>query len=420
MPAGNNFQHAVYSRLDPGERLTFREFQPGAPPESAAWQEAVAVLGRALAEADVRGLCVLQGCPLGTDLFGVQRLDESGGLKRGYSRGIPGVDALLALMREGGNGLPSSLDGLRLPLANTEAGKQLLDRQIEDAANCPDSQLRILEAALNRNAPRPLVCERYLWSSAHHHLGRVTAALDWLGHLRDFCRRQQIGAGQRLLVLALGHAGQLAALASNFLYPGDSPIREQIFRILAGLDDGEGSNQSSRRQELQASLLEGTALGGATLDVVTLGTSIRYGWDPSTLGKLLHIVNHRAIRSDGKRWLAKFELPQLTMEMPLVAGGDYVQQLAVAASDAVPAFAPAKDANRALWELLEPYDGFERWLECARKSVRCPTDGLCLLVDYKDAGPGVPRDHFYGHAAYTRARTTLFTLTEIVRALYTG
>ncbi|HJU06834.1 MAG TPA: hypothetical protein VJ692_16915, partial [Nitrospiraceae bacterium] len=103
---------------------------------------------------------------------------------------------------------------------------------------------------------------------------------------------------------------------------------------------------------------------------------------------------------------------------PIAWGGDYVQQLAVAGTDAVPASPEAKAANKSLWELLEPFDGFERWLECTRKSVRCQNDGHCLLVDYKDAGSSNTAEHIFGHAAYTRMNAMLFNTTEIVRTLY--
>jgi hypothetical protein len=113
------------------------------------------------------------------------------------------------------------------------------------------------------------------------------------------------------------------------------------------------------------------------------------------------------------------ELPQITMEMPIAWGGDYVQQLAVAVTDATPASAETKTVNKAIWEIVEPYDGFERWLECVRKCVRCANDGQCLLVDYKDStGSADAGDHFYGHAAYTRMSSLLFNTTEIVQAFY--
>ena len=80
---------------------------------------------------------------------------------------------------------------------------------------------------------------------------------------------------------------------------------------------------------------------------------------------------------------------------------------------------PAKAANKALWELVEPFDGFERWLECARRAVRSPSDGRCLLVDYKDStGSTNPRDHYYGHAAYTRREVMLFNTSHVIGTFY--
>jgi hypothetical protein len=165
----------------------------------------------------------------------------------------------------------------------------------------------------------------------------------------------------------------------------------------------------------------GSALNGVALDIVTAGQPVRYGWDPSGIGKLLHIVNHRNLRTDSKIWLAKMELPQITMEMPIAWGGDYVQELAVAGTDAIPHTEAAKAANKAIWEMVEPYDGFERWLECARRAVRFPTEGQCLLVDYKDStGSANPRDHYYGHAAYTRRHAMLFNTSQIVGTFYSS
>ena len=139
------------------------------------------------------------------------------------------------------------------------------------------------------------------------------------------------------------------------------------------------------------------------------------------MGRLLHIVNHRNLRTDNKNWLAKMELPQVTMEMPIAWGGDYVQTLAVAGSDAVPATEAAKAANKAVWEMVEPYDGFERWLECARRAVRFPSEGGCLLVDYKDCTNSTNvQEHYYGHAAYTRSNAMLFNTSEIIRFLYSA
>jgi hypothetical protein len=210
------------------------------------------------------------------------------------------------------------------------------------------------------------------------------------------------------------------ALVSNLLCPSPIMGRPKLFRLLSIFTQQANLTDMARiLARLEPLFASGSLLNGVALDVVTYGTPVRYGWDPSGLGKLLHIVNHRNLRTDGKAWLSKMELPQITMEMPIAWGGDYVQELAVAGSDAVPATDAAKTANKAVWELVEPYDGFERWLECARRAVRFPSEGRCLLADYKDStGSTNVRDHYYGHAAYTRLNAMLFNTTEIIRALY--
>ncbi|MEE8607794.1 MAG: hypothetical protein V3S55_09325 [Nitrospiraceae bacterium] len=424
MPQGNNFQHANYSRSNPGDRALIRQFEPGAPPDSLAWRDAMGDLGRRMGAAGVRTVLFMHGTVLGTDPFGMQRLDEAGGLRRGYSRGIPGLEALLALMRAGSNGLPSFQGGQKPPLHDDDQTKKLIDDQAGDACNFTAEYVGSFHNAVNRDATRSLICQRFLWCCEHHHLGRARAALALLHHLRTLCQESHLGAGDRILVQAHGQAGLVVALLSNLLAPGGSSGRTKFLQALKlGIAEAGGENQRSAGlgdiEQLESLLQTGQALNSVSLDVVTFGTSVRYGWDTAGLGRLLHLVNHRPMRGDGKQWLAKMELPQITMEMPITWGGDYIQQLAVAGSDAVPTTPKAQAANRALWELLEPYDGFERWLECARKSVRCANDGACLLVDYQDAGSTTAWDHVYGHAAYTRLNALLFNTTEIVRALYT-
>jgi hypothetical protein len=229
-----------------------------------------------------------------------------------------------------------------------------------------------------------------------------------------------VASGDRLLIQAHGQAGLVLALVSNLLCPSPVTGRAKLFAILTSYAEQTGQvDLAATVQRLDALLASGNLLNGVALDVVTLGQPVRYGWDPSGIGKLLHVVNHRNLRTDNKTWLAKMELPQITMEMPIAWGGDYVQELAVAGSDAVPQTDFAKAANKAIWEIMEPFDGFERWLECARRAVRFPTEGRCLLVDYKDStGSANPRDHYYGHAAYTRVHAMLFNTSHIVDTLY--
>ena len=420
MPIENNFQHDELSRKSLGGRLTLAELASGARAESPAWFDAMAQCGRTLSESGVRAVVFLHGSIHGTDVFGAQRLDDAGGLKRGYSRGVSGLDALLALMREGDNGIPALPSGVTPPFANTDSLQTMLDTQLEDAGNFTGSYVELAYNALNTQTAQPIACARFLWSSEHHHVGRAEAAVHLLDAVRLLCEKQKLGKGDRILVQAHGQAGLVLALVSNFLCASPITGRSKLLGILAAYAG------QANRPELAAAITrmeqlwgDGSLLNGVIVDVVTLGTPVRYGWDSSGIGKLLHVVNHRNLRTDGKTWLAKMELPQITMEMPIAWGGDYVQELAVAGSDAIPATEVAKSANKAVWEMVEPYDGFERWLECARRAVRFPSEGRCLLADYKDCtGSENVRDHYYGHAAYTRLNAMLFNTSEIVRCLY--
>jgi hypothetical protein len=420
MPVENNFQHDELSRKNPGDRLNVAELADVAPPESPAWIEAMAACGSSLSRAGVAAVVFLHGSLHGTDVFGMQRLDEAGGLKRGYSRGVSGLDALLAAMREESNGIPLLPGGLMPPLLDDDATKNLLDHQVRDAGNFTGENIQSFSQAINKRLTQPISCIRSVWSSEHHHLGRASAAICLLAELHRLCKEREFDRGSRILIQAHGQAGLVLALVSNLLCPTPITGRTKLFEILTEYADQTTQPELTAMIKLIAPLLAtGTLLNRTVLDVVTYGTPVRYGWDPSGIGNLLHIVNHRNLRTDGKSWLAKMELPQITMELPIAWGGDYVQELAVAGSDAVPGTEAARAANKRVWEMAEPYDGFERWLECARRAVRFPSEGRCLLVDYKDStGSTNPRDHYYGHAVYTRQHALLFNTTQIVRAFY--
>ena len=420
MPLENNFQHDELSRKNPGARLSVADLTDIVPPDSPKWGEAMAHYGTRLSQAGVTSVVFLHGSLHGTDLFGMQRLDDAGGLKRGYSRGVSGVDALLSAMREESNGIPLLPGGLKPPLSSDPATKHLLDEQIGEAGNFTESYVESFRKALNQNLARPISCHRLLWASEHHHLGRALAAVWLLDELHKRCTEQNPGTGHRILVQAHGQAGLVLALASNLLCPSPITGRPKLLSVLNSY--AQQANQPGlveTMKRIESLVATATLLNGVALDIITFGTPVRYGWDISGIGKLLHIVNHRNLRTDGKSWLAKMELPQITMEMPIAWGGDYVQELAVAGSDAAPATETAKVVNKMVWELVEPYDGFERWLECARRAVRFPSEGHCLLVDYKDStGSTNPRDHYYGHAVYTRRHALLFNTAQIGQIFY--
>ena len=130
MPVENNFQHDELSRKSPGERLAVTALTAEPPTDSPEWTEAMARHGQTMSRAGVRMVVFLHGAIRGTDVFGAQRLDEAGGLKRGYSRGVSGLDALLAAMREETNGIPLLPGDVAPPLSNDEATKKVLDERL--------------------------------------------------------------------------------------------------------------------------------------------------------------------------------------------------------------------------------------------------------------------------------------------------
>ncbi len=398
--------------------MSYRTFHPGAALDSPAWRQGMAEVGAQLAKAQVKGILFLNGHPF-TDLFGAARLDEVGGLKRGYSRGISGLESLLAHLRPDTNGIYLADDPIHPPMVNNEPTQHTLDVLAQEVGNFTTAYVRKFSQALGQEIENTISCSRYVWSSTNHHVGRVEASLDVIKFLQEWGTGLSLSNGDRLLFIGYGHAGQVLALLSNLIPRGESEARARIFEILANYWQSSPSGRRSidGLEELYKKLLADEVLCGAKMDVVTLGTPVRYGWDTEGVGHLLHMVNHRPLRPDGKRWLAKMELPQTAWEIPYQTGGDYVQQLAVAGTDHVPA-PEAEQANLEFREMLEPYDGFERWLECTRRTTRCANDGQCLLVEYGVQPEETPREHLYGHGCYTQSGAMLFTASEIAQSFY--
>lgn len=420
MPQSNNFQHAQYSRSNPGERVSYPTFEPGPLIDSPAWKQAMAQVGTQLSRSNVKGVVFLNGHPF-SDLFGSARLDEVGGLKRGYSRGISGLESLLALLRSATNGIGKSKDPIPPPLSNDPSTHETLDNLAQEVGNFTTAYVGKFEEGLSGEGEASIPCSRYVWSSIHHHVGRMEAAIAFIEFLQQWGSKRSLSNADRILLIAHGHAGQVLALLSNLMTSGESEGRPRIFEILAKYWEACSVEGRSIEQleALYQVLTEQPLLGGASVDMVTLGTPVRYGWDTDGFGRLLHVVNHRTIRHDGKRWLSKMELPQTAWEMPYQTGGDYVQQLAVAGTDVLPDSPEMEQANVDFREILEPYDGFERWLECTRRTMRCPNDGQCVLVEFGvQANEEDPRQHLYGHGCYTQSRSMVFLAEEIAKALY--
>ncbi len=327
----------------------------------------------------------------------------------------------MALLRPSTNGVGKCEDPIHPPLSNEASTYEALDNLAQETGNFTTSYVKSFSQGINQEGQPPISVHRYVWSSVYHHVGRMEAALALIEFLQQWSAARSLTNGDRMLLIAHGHAGQVLALISNLITTGESEGRPRMFEVLAKYwEAGPVEGRSIEQLEaLYQRLSEHQIFGGATVDMVTLGTPIRYGWDTEGFGRLLHMVNHRMIRHDGKRWLSKMELPQTAWEIPYQTGGDYVQQLAVAGTDSLPDSPEMEQANVDFREILEPYDGFERWLECTRRTTRCANDGHCVLVEYGiQPNEEEPRQHLYGHGCYTQSRGMVFLAKEIVRNFY--
>ena len=279
MPQSNNFQHAKYSRSNPGERVSYTTFEPGAPLDSPAWNQTMAQVGTQLSVAKVKGILFLSGHPFG-DLFGAARLDAVGGLKRGYSRGISGLESLLALLRPATNKIVKSEDTIHPPLINDQSTQDVLDILAQEVGNFTTAYVRKFEQGLGQEGNQSILCIRYVWSSIHHHVGRVEAAIALIEFLQDWSSNLSLTKEDRILLVAHGHAGQVLALLSNLITSGESEARPRIFEILAKYWEACPSEDRSveELEVLYKVLIEQRFFGGASVDIVTLGTPVRYGW----------------------------------------------------------------------------------------------------------------------------------------------
>ena len=152
------------------------------------------------------------------------------------------------------------------------------------------------------------------------------------------------------------------------------------------------------------------------LDFVTLGAPIRYGWDQLGYGKLLHVIHHRPL-DDSAPHLATF--PPKLEDVFRAAGGDYVQQVAIAGTNAMPSPLAwrAWTADRRLNQVLQPDYSARDLLARLRIGARVHLDGTTLLVAYP-TGPRNFTIHLASHAIYTRIDWMLFHAEAAAQEFY--
>ena len=154
----------------------------------------------------------------------------------------------------------------------------------------------------------------------------------------------------------------------------------------------------------------------AQLDLVTMGTPVRYGWDPEGYANLLHFINHRPSAGLPEH-IGRF--PRNTEDILQATGGDVIQQCGIAGTN----FAPplwawrATLADRALGALLQAGIRKRDLLKRLRMGCRVHADGTTLLVDYGPSEGNIAH-HLAGHAVYTRSQWLPFHLQQVADHCY--
>lgn len=292
--------------------------------------------------------------------------------------------------------------------------KGILDRISGDFGNFPPEAGQLWEDELNVAGLPSIPVRLFNWSSENHHLGRADGAVRLLRELRQ----REFAPGSRVLLVGHSHGGNVLALLTNLL--GAEPaLREKFFLAakayyrfpLWGRID-----QPEWEEMRQLATAHRDLLPGVHLDLVTLGTPVRYGWDTAVGENLLHIVFHRPI--DGlPPYRAPF--PPTASDLWHAAHGDFVQQGGIAGTNLSPPVWSWRtcDADVRLGQLLQKNIALADLVERLRCGMRAHADGENLLVDY---GPqdGGPSQHLFGHAIYTRNAWRLFHLEQIATRFY--
>lgn len=313
--------------------------------------------------------------------------------------------------------------------------KRLIDRLQGEAANYTPQYATLLERSLSAGGT-PIVVRRFLWSSGNYHLARADAAV----RLIDQLAVELPAAPARVLLWGHSHGGNVLALLSQLLgldservaaffhacrtyYRNpltsrvDLHVWERVRRLLLGETQPSSSTSASDPGDAAAvaSLVKPDP---GRLDMVTLGTPVRYGWEPRGFGRLLHIVHHRP--TPGREpWQAAW--PPTLAELQTAAGGDYVQQLGIAGTNTPPSWAQPRLwlAEKRLHRLLQPHLRARDLPARLALGVRVHNAGTTLLVDYGPETRPLYR-HLAGHAVYTEQAWMVFHAEEIAQRLYAG
>jgi len=292
--------------------------------------------------------------------------------------------------------------------------KRIVDKVAGEAGDYTPGFARCFESSMFREGDSPIPVQLFQWSSENHHLGRADGAVRMIDELVS----RQFAPGKRVLLFGHSHAGNVFALMTNLL-SGNREATERFFKAaeiyyrwpVVGVVDIPVWNRVRDLLDANPSPLSNVAL-----DIVTFGTPIRYGWDPTGYANLLHFINHRPTEGMPE-YRAPF--PPKVDDIFSAEGGDYVQQLGIAGTNVMPSLFAWREwmADNRLNQLLQGESPAVGGLERFRAGAIVPDDGTSLLVDYGLPQGGIG-EHLAGHAVYTHSSWLLFHAEEVARRLY--
>jgi hypothetical protein len=320
-----------------------------------------------------------------------------------------GNDAL-GLFSELSRAFPAAGEALK------RLSEHVVDLAVGEIGNYTAAYARLFEDGINASGEEPHIPVRlFHWSSENHHIGRADGAVRLLDELTSL----ELAKDARVLFWGHSHAGNVFALVTNLL-GGDRESVERFFDaarpfyrwpILNIVDIPQW--QRVRRWLLS----EPQPLDGRSLDIVTFGTPVRYGWESAGYGRLLHFIHHRP--ADGCP-VDRAPFPPAVDAVLSAKDGDYVQQCGIAGTNVMPSIFAWRTwwADRRLNGLLQPnLPIFDLPKRCAC-GKRVPEEGTTLLVDYPRDHCETIATHHAGHAVYTKTEWLLFHAEEVVRRFY--
>lgn len=381
MPRNNNFRHQTYSPDLPTSEFT--TLRPDPPPnDESIVQHRLGQVGKQLEDARVTTIYLLHGSFAGTDSLGV--------------------------IREIGRISP------RLGRSLGKNRKSLADKLAGDAGNFTAEYAEQLSVLINHSTSEKISVRRFDWSSENHHLGRADGAIRLL--LELFSRGDD--SGKRTLLVGHSHAGNVFALLTNLIC-ATPEIRNRFFEsarwfyqipVLKRIDTPIWNRARS--------LLKDASPHALCLDMVTMGTPIRYGWDSGGYKRLLHFVHHRPVEGHPTH---RVSFPPSIDELIHASSGDFIQQIGIAGTNFMPYLLTLRNwfAERRLAKLLQSSIKNRDLIKRLRFGQRLHDEGYTLLVEYPDL-EHVPYRSAFGHAVYTRNEWMLFHFEEIANRFYSS